>query len=216
MPFEAVIFDLDGTLLDTLEDIANTTNQMLTKHGFPAHDIKAYRYLVGDGVRTLIYRALPAESRQEQIIEKCLLTYQENYELNWKVNTKPYPGIHELLKALGKLSLKTAVLSNKKHNFTLRCIQEFFPDHHFVLVQGHSEGTALKPDPTSALRIAQKLDLAPERFLYLGDTAIDMQTALAAGMFPVGALWGFRTKEELIQSGAKAIIEHPLDFLKLI
>ena len=217
MKIEGIIFDLDGTLLDTLEDIADTANQMLRKHGFPIHELNEYRYLVGDGIKTLIYRSLPAENRQEQTIQDCLITYREYYERNWNVHTQPYAGVPELLQALAKTPLKTAVLSNKKHEFTVRCAQAFLPDHAFALVLGHREGkSALKPDPACALEIAQQLGIAPERFLFMGDTGIDMQTALAAGMFPVGALWGFREKEELLQSGAKAIIAQPLELLKLL
>jgi phosphoglycolate phosphatase len=216
MKFDAIIFDLDGTLLDTLEDIADTANQMLRKHGFPTHELNEYRYLVGDGIKTLIYRSLPTENRQEQTIQDCLITYREYYERNWNVHTRPYAGVPELLQALAKTPLKTAVLSNKKHEFTVRCAQAFLPGHPFVVVLGQREGRALKPDSGGALEIAEKLGIAPERFLFLGDTGIDMQTALAAGMFPVGALWGFREKEELLQSGAKAVIAQPLELLKLL
>ncbi|RPI77671.1 MAG: HAD family hydrolase [Desulfobacteraceae bacterium] len=217
MNIEAIIFDLDGTLLDTLEDIADTANQMLIKHGFPTHELHEYRYLVGDGIKTLIHRALPVENRQAQTIEDCLVTYREYYERYWKVHTRPYAGVPELLQALSKIPVKTAILSNKKHEFTVHCVQAFLSHHDFALVLGHREGkSALKPDPACALEIAQQLGIAPSRFLFLGDTGIDMQTALAAGMFPVGALWGFREKEELLQSGAKAIIARPPELLKLL
>jgi phosphoglycolate phosphatase len=216
MKFEGIIFDLDGTLLDTLEDIADTANQMLRKHGFPTHALQEYRYLVGDGIKTLVFRALPPESRQEEMIGNCLITYREYYDRHWNVHTKPYQGVVELLKALRKKPLKTAVLSNKKHEFTVRCAQTFLPEHDFALILGHREGSVLKPNPVNALEIAKNLGIAPDRFLFLGDTGIDMQTALAANMFPVGALWGFREKEELLQSGAKAIISQPLELLKLL
>lgn len=213
---KAVLFDLDGTLLDTLRDIADSCNAALARHGFPAHPVDAYRYFVGDGVPVLIQRVLPKESQGPELRDAIIATYREEYHRRWNATTRPYPGIPELLDRLGERSILLTVLSNKPHDFTLRCVEEFLPEWKFAMVLGASPAHPTKPDPSAALHIAQSLGLPVSEFLYLGDTATDMQTAVASGMLPVGVAWGFRPVEELRSAGAQRIITTPLETLVLL
>jgi phosphoglycolate phosphatase len=216
MHVKAVLFDLDGTLLDTLEDIANSANSALIRHGLPINEVDAYRYFIGEGVTMLISRALPAEKRDSDIIAKCVKGFREDYSRNWNVNTRPYEGVPELLDSLAAKRIKMAVLSNKPDDFTKQCVSALLPNHKFEMILGQRHGMPIKPDPVSALQIADSLGIVPSRFLYLGDSAIDIETAVRAGMFPVGALWGFRPLEELREHGAQAVIERPMDLLGLL
>ncbi len=216
MPYKAVLFDLDGTLLDTLEDLGNAANRVLEQNGFPTHKMDIYRQFVGDGAKKLITRVLPEDKRKDTIIHSCLDAFLEDYGKNWNVKTRPYDGIPELLDALTARKLKMAVLSNKPHESTKRCVAGLLPNWNFDVILGQRDDAPRKPDPTGALEIAEKLNIAPSDFLYLGDTAIDLQTSIAAGMFPVGVLWGFRTTEELQENGAKVLISQPLEILNLL
>jgi phosphoglycolate phosphatase len=216
MHFQAVVFDLDGTLLDTLTDIVNSANSALARYGFPPRGADEYRYFVGEGVTMLISRALPAEKRNDSIISDCVEAFRESYSLNWNVNTKPYDGIMELLDELTARRVKMAILSNKPDDFTKRCVRELLPDKRFEMVLGYREEIPMKPDPAGAAKIAEALGIASSQFLYLGDSGIDMQTATRAGMFPVGAVWGFRSPEELMTYGAQAVIEWPMQLLDLL
>jgi phosphoglycolate phosphatase len=213
MRFKAVIFDLDGTLLDTLEDLADSTNAALTDMGFPAHPVDAYRYFVGDGARVLAERALPQDKCNDATIQACHEKTRAEYAKRWDNKTRPYPGIKSMLAELAKRRIKMAVLSNKPHNFTELTVARFLGGFAFDCVLGVQEGIAKKPDAGGALKMAGNLALRPEEFIYVGDTNTDMLTANAAGMYAAGALWGFRTAKELLESGAMALIEKPLDVL---
>ena len=216
MPYKAILFDLDGTLLDTLEDLRDGVNRILAKKGYPTHTLDAYRNFIGDGAAKLITRALPEDKRSDATISSCLEAFQNDYDLNWNVKTKPYAGVPEMLEALKVRGLKIAVLSNKLHDFTKRCVTALLSDWNFDAVLGHREGFPLKPGPSGALEVADHLRIRPTDFLFLGDSAVDMKTAIAAGMFPVGVLWGFRPAEELKESGAMVLIELPSDILNLL
>lgn len=213
---QAIVFDLDGTLLDTLEDLASAVNRVLSSHDFPTHHVDAYRYFVGDGARTLFERVLPEHDRSEELLEICLEEFREDYGQNWNVRTRPYPGIEPLLDALVARGTRLAVLSNKPHEVTLKCVEGILPRWKFEEVLGQRPGIPKKPDPAGALELVARMKLAPDAFLYLGDTATDMRTAAAAGMLAVGALWGFRTAEELASSGARHLAGHPLEVLPLL
>lgn len=208
-----VLFDLDGTLLDTLLDLANSMNAALGHLGFAGHPVEAYRYFVGDGSEVLARRVLPPASRREETIARCLAEFLAEYGRHWDENTRPYPGVPEMLDGLSARGIKTAVLSNKKHELTQLTVARLLPEWRFDAVAGAKPEVPRKPDPTAALRLAEELRLEPGEFLYLGDTNTDMQTAVRAGMHPVGALWGFRTEEELRASGARSVIAHPQDLL---
>ena len=216
MQFQAICFDLDGTLLDSLADLAHCTNKILLKRGFPEHPVDAFRYFVGDGTKMLMTRVLPEEVRNEALIEECRQDFEEAYRDRWNEQTVPYEDIPELLDALTNLQQKLTVLSNKPHEFSLLAVKHFLPNWEFELVLGQREGVPRKPDPTGMLDISEQLKIPAEKFLYLGDTATDMKTAVAAGCFPVGVLWGFRPEEELRDNGARAIVKKPLDVLDLL
>ncbi|MBW2217331.1 MAG: HAD family hydrolase [Deltaproteobacteria bacterium] len=216
MNFKAVIFDLDGTLLDTLEDIADAANHVLSHRGFPNYDTDAYRHFVGDGINILFTRVLPEEKQNEEAVFECVQAFREAYGHHWNIKTKPYDGVPEMLDGLTARGLKMAVLSNKPDDFAKKCVAELLSKWRFEVVSGFRNGIPPKPDPGGALQIAEILDIEPEQILYLGDTDVDMKTAIAAGMFPVGALWGFRSVEELRNSGAEKVIALPQDLLHLI
>jgi phosphoglycolate phosphatase len=212
MQYQAVLFDLDGTLIDSLQDLADATNRTLLAHGFPTHPVDAYRYFVGDGARNLILRALPPEhQRDDALIARCLETYSKDYGSNWNVRTCLYPGIAEMLDGLAARGLTLTLLSNKPDLFTQACARKYLSKWDFRVIMGAKPPFAHKPDPAAALEITRRVGLPADHFLYLGDTATDMQTALNAGMYPLGASWGFRPRQELRDAGARAILEHPTD-----
>jgi phosphoglycolate phosphatase len=213
---QAVVFDLDGTLLDTLEDLAGAVNRVLARHDFPSHPLDAYRYFVGDGARTLFERVLPEHHRSESMIETCLEEFREDYGQNWNIRTAPYPGIERLLDALTARGTRLAVLSNKPQETTVKCVSGILPRWDFAVVLGQRPGVPKKPDPAGALELASRMGLPPGEFLYLGDTGTDMLTASAAGMLAVGALWGFRKAEELTAHGARHLVASPMEVLALL
>jgi phosphoglycolate phosphatase len=214
--FKAVLFDLDGTLLYTLKDVADAMNKALVHFGYPSHPVDAYKYFIGESVETEAYRALPESARDAEFIKKVAVYSEEIYDKCWGDNTHPYPGIPELLTELPRHGLSLVILSNKNDRFTKVMVEKILPQWQFKIVQGALPDVPLKPDPTMALQIAKKLRIPPEQFLYLGDTSTDMKTAVSAGMFPVGCLWGYRNADELLESGAKVLIDNPLDVLGVI
>jgi phosphoglycolate phosphatase len=216
MRYRAIIFDLDGTLLDTLADIGDAVNRVLAARGYPEHPRAAFRYFVGDGAEALIRRALPEGERSEGNIDKCRAAFIDDYTLNWNIKTKPYDGIPEMLSELANLGMKLSVLSNKPHPMVVKCVETFLKEWEFQTVQGHSDQYPRKPDPSSALAIAQNMATAPADTLYLGDTKTDMETAAAAKMFAVGAAWGFRPSTELLESGCRVLAQKPLDVVACV
>lgn len=216
MRFKGVVFDLDGTLLDTLEDIGDAVNRTLAAQGFPVHDMDAYRFFVGDGFRMLIARALPESKRSEDVIDRCMQIFQEDYGRNWNQKTRPYEKVPEMLAALARRPLKLAVLSNKAHEFTEKMAAALLPRGTFHVVWGHRPGIPRKPHPRGALEIARILDVQPSECLFLGDSGVDMQTARVAGMFPVGAGWGFRPAKELYQNGCRVLITDPMAIMEIL
>ncbi|MEJ2032965.1 MAG: HAD family hydrolase [Deltaproteobacteria bacterium] len=211
--YRGVLFDLDGTLLDTLVDLANSMNAALDRMGFAGHSVKAYRYFVGDGSEILARRVLPPANRDEETVSRCIAEFFAEYSRRWDEHTRPYPGIPELLDGLTGRGIKMVILSNKKDELTKLTVARLLPSWHFDTVAGAKPDVPKKPDPTAALLLAEGLDLHPGEILYLGDTNTDMRTAVSAGMHPVGALWGFRTEEELRTSGARNVIARPQDLL---
>lgn len=216
MKYRAVLFDLDGTLLDTLQDIADSVNSALEQLGFPQHETEAYKYFVGDGRDALAMRALPEAHRDAATFNRLVAYISEEFSKRWANNTRPYPGIPEMLQAITDMGIKMAILSNKPHDSTEETVARLLPERHFELVVGATPSVPKKPDPTAALRIAKQLGIPPTEFLYLGDSDIDMKTATAADMYPVGALWGFRTADELLAGGAKELIQSPPDLIRLL
>jgi phosphoglycolate phosphatase len=216
MRCRAVLFDLDGTLLDTLKDIANSVNKALLHLGFPRHELEAYKHFVGDGREILAIRTLPEHHRDPATVIKLAASINEEYLKHWGDSTCCYQGIPELLNALTIGNIKMAILSNKPHSFTEIMVPRLLSRWHFEIVVGALSSVPKKPDPTAALQISQRLDIPPSEFIYLGDSDIDMKTATAANMYPIGALWGYRTAEELLAGGAQKLIDHPTDLLRLL
>lgn len=214
MTIKAVIFDLDGTLVDSLADLANSVNGVLESMGLPAHTIDSYRRRVGDGARQMVSRALP-EDRQD-LLEDTLAAHTAYYRDHSLVHTRPYPGIADLIAALRERGLPLAVLSNKPDVMIAKVVTALFSEDDFTIIRGHREGVPLKPDPTSALDLATELGCRPQQIVFLGDTKVDLQTATNARMVPVGATWGFRDRAELENYGARYIIDHPAQFLNLL
>lgn len=213
--FDAVIFDLDGTLLDTLADIGNAANDVLASFGEPTHSLDSYRLMVGDGVATLFQRALPRCKTEAKLYEQCIHAFEHFYAVRWNQTSGPYAGVAELLDWLAAEKIPMAVLSNKPNAFTQKCVDELLSRWRFGLVLGASERFPKKPDPASARYVMEQLKSIPARTMYVGDTNTDMWTATAAGCWPVGVTWGFRSRTELLESGAQTIIDHPNELQKL-
>ena len=214
--FQAIIFDLDGTLLDTLADIAESVNRTLAEYHFPVHAIDAYSLFIGNGWKMLVTRALPETHRSKQLIAECVVRSIKIYQDNWNRQTRLYEGIPELLDNLAKKQFPLAVLSNKPHDFMLRCVDWYLRKWKFKALMGQSDKFPLKPDPAAALRVAGQIGLSPSAFLFIGDSSVDIQTAEAAGMHSVGVAWGFRGPKELEEAGCKTLVHHPLDILSLL
>jgi len=218
LPYRAIIFDLDGTLLDTLEDLGLSVNAVLKEHGYPAHPLQAYRYFIGDGVEALVKRALPpaaADKPGQAQLNELVEAAREEYRRRWADHTRVYPEVPELLDFLEERKIPKAIFSNKPHEFTVLTVQQLLGPWHFEMVQGAVPGLPRKPDPAGVLAVARKLEVEPRQVVYLGDSRIDMEAAAAAGMYPVGALWGFRDAAELREGGAKMLAQSPLQLTKL-
>lgn len=213
--FQAAIFDLDGTLLDTLEDIADSMNDVLQLSGFPTHPLNSYKLFIGDGTWNLVKHSLPPENSDDEAIIDHLDAFLQQYGTNWNHKTKPYPGIPALLDALVERGIPIAVLSNKPDEFTQTCVSTLLADWDFQSIIGLRPDLPAKPDPFGALKISNQLGLSPSQCCFFGDTNVDMQTAQSAGMYGVGVLWGFREQSELEENGANAIISKPSQAIQL-
>lgn len=212
---KAVIFDLDGTLADTILDIAEAVNTSLASRGLPVHGIPAYKLMVGKGFANLVAQAVPKGYPREKA-EEIRAEASARYAAHPLDKTRAYPGIEELLAALAKAGIARGILSNKPQALVDLVVDGLFPGAGFALVRGEGPGFPRKPDPAQALDLAARLGLEPGQIVYLGDSDVDMETAHNAGMLAVGAAWGFRGPGELAQAGADHIIEAPLDLLALL
>ena len=213
---EAAIFDLDGTLIDSLQDLASSMNEALAALAFPEHGPDEYRYFIGDGVHSLVLRALPAEAREDApTVLRATELYRAAYGANWRRATTPYAGIMELLHDLRTAAVPLAVLSNKPQHFAALCVEHFFPQQPFTIVLGQRDHVPRKPDPAGAWEIAAALQLPPEKIAFIGDTSTDIRTGIAAGMPTVGVTWGFRTTSELEEAGATTIVHDPAAISRL-
>lgn len=216
MTFRAVIFDLDGTLLDTLQDISDSMNAVLRSHGWPEHDRETYRTWVGDGAENLVLRAIPEAARTPEAVREGVRAYREEYERRWASNTRPYPGVAELLDGFLEKGFSLAVLSNKGEEFTQTMVRGLLARWGFRDIRGARPGSPLKPDPSAAFQVAANLGVDPSECLFFGDSGLDMETARRAGMFGIGVLWGFRGPEELAQAGARLLVKDPRSFVPFI
>lgn len=210
----AVIFDLDGTLLNTLGDLRAATNHALEVRGLPPHSMEEIRQFIGNGIRLLICRAMP-EGTPEAEIDAALDDFKTYYAAHIHDRTVPYDGIPQLLTALRKRGIQVAVLSNKIDSASQQLIEYFFPGKTDV-VFGEHVGVPRKPDPTSCRMVMQQLGVQPEQVLYVGDSGTDMQTAKNAGLYAVGVTWGFRSKEVLLEYGADVLVHRPEQILQIL
>lgn len=214
---KAVIFDLDGTLSDSIASIKYCCDRAIAPFGYGPFPEKDYKYFVGDGAVNLVKRALRAAGDAELLhFEEAMELYRQYFAVDCMYQVKPYPGIPELLTALKEQGLKIAVLSNKPHEQTVDVIETLFGKECFDVILGQKEGVPVKPDPAGVSVVLRELGLEAGEVLYLGDTATDMKTGKGAGAFTVGALWGFRERKELEENHADAVIGHPLELLEYI
>ncbi|MCT7517515.1 HAD family hydrolase [Aliarcobacter cryaerophilus] len=211
---KTVIFDLDGTLLDSIEDIASSMNKVLESLQLPTHKIEDYKHFVGGGVDILVENALSNQSKE--IKDEVIKRFKIEYDGKLHSKTLPYDGIYELLDELKKLDINLGVLSNKPHEFTVSYVNHFFKNYNFKEIHGQKKDVPKKPDPKAALDIVKCLDSSCENTYFIGDTKIDMQTAKSANMTAIGVLWGFRDEKELRDFGADFIVSNPLEILKII
>lgn len=212
---KAIIFDLDGTLIDSLTDIALCANEVLKEFNLPTHKIEDYKRFVGGGALILMKNCSPSNLSEDEVL-KLFERFKEIYDTAIYSNTKPYDGVYELLDELTKKEYKIGVLSNKPHKFTLKYVEKFFDKYNFQEIHGQKEEIPKKPHPAGAINIADAFDMNTENILFVGDSDIDMQTATNSNMIAVGVEWGFRTVDELIENGAKHIVKTPLDIIDLL
>ncbi len=216
MDCKAIIFDLDGTLLDTLGDIADAVNRVLVSRGYPVHSKENYKWFVGNGAKRLIENALPPDQLSPAIIEACLKEFIDDYHNHWSVTTHPYPGITDLIAGLMEKRIPMAVVTNKPHRFAQAMMDHYFDTSAFGPILGQQDGIPSKPHPQQALTAAEVMGSRSAACIFLGDSAVDMETAVRAGMQPIGAGWGFRPADELAKAGADAILARPEELLKMI
>ncbi len=210
-----LIFDLDGTLVDSLPGIAASLNRCLTGHGLPGHSDAAIRGFVGDGLRMLVQRAA-YKGAEPSLLDSLIAYFKKDYERSWQHGTVPYPGIVHMLDELQKAGFPLAVLSNKTHAFTEAMVRALFPHIHFTRVLGQREGTPHKPHPAGAFAIAQAAGIAPENCVMIGDSTIDIQTAANAEMKAVAVTWGYHDRAKLTAAGAEVFIDHPSELAGLL
>lgn len=211
-----IIFDLDGTLLDTLQDLGESCNTILGQFGYPTHPLESYKKFVGNGVRMLIERALPTEARTEDTITRLLLAFKKRYEEQTESCTKPYTGIIPLLQTLQSSGYLISIASNKYHEAVIPLVKKYFPEISFDVLLGHRTGHPPKPDADIVFETLLMLNLQPSDCCYVGDSSVDMDTAHNAGVRAIGVTWGFRDEEELRLHGADYIIHEPQQLLDIV
>ena len=215
MKYKSVIFDLDGTLVNSIEDLSDAMNTVLKNQGFPTHTYQAYKIMIGSGIKNLVGKALPATHANENTINASFEMMMEIYSSNCINKTKPYDGIIELLDYLKAKEIPLNVLSNKSDVLTKKITEAIFPNY-FQTVLGLTSEETKKPNPVQAIAISEKLGIPSDKCIFIGDTDVDIQTAKNANMFAVGVLWGFREKEELLSNGAQFLLSKPMDLIEIL
>ena len=211
------VFDLDGTLVDSLQDLSDSANRMLESYGFPLHAVQEYRYFVGNGSGKLIERCLPKEeSKNSDFVREALLRYKEIYAKHSLDKTKPYEEVMEMLEKLRSLGIPLGVCTNKHQSAAEYMVERLFPSQIFSVVLGDTQGQPLKPDPVKILRMAEHFCVSPREVAYFGDSGVDMDTAKNGGFLSVGVLWGLRPREELEKHGAQVLLSHPMELFEKI
>lgn len=217
MKYQAAIFDMDGTLIDSLEDISDSVNETMEYYGFPPHTLEEYRYFVGNGARKLIERSIPKDRvGDSDFVNEVLKYYDSCYKRRLTNKTHPYSGILDMLKELQNKKIPLGVCTNKQQFAADEIINAMFPAGMFSVVIGDQKGLPRKPDPAKVLKIAAQFDVEPKYVAYFGDTSVDMETAHNAGFLSIGVTWGFRPKSELIESGAEILIDHPCELWQYV
>ena len=211
-----VIFDLDGTLVNSIEDLGHAANYALAQKGFPIHNLSSYPMLVGDGVKNLLLRAVPESMRHDSSINDVLKIFKEYYDTHNCDYTVPYDGIQELIDELTELGVKVAVASNKYQEATEKIVKHYFPMVDFVAINGQKEGIPVKPDPSIVFDILAKAQISKDETIYVGDSGVDMDTARRACVDSIGVTWGFRPEKELIEHYADNIVHNPKEILDLV
>ena len=211
-----VIFDLDGTLLNTIEDLGQAANYALERNGYATHSMASYPYFVGNGVRRLMTRVLPEDARDDETVDRVLGDFIAYYDEHCTDYTKPYSGMPELLQDLQDMGVAMAVASNKYQKAVSKIIPHYFPSIDFIAIEGHREGVNVKPDPSVVFSILATAQLPKGDCLYVGDSGVDMETARRACIDSVGVTWGFRSKKELVEYHANVIVESPIDILDVV
>lgn len=215
--YKGIIFDLDGTLADTLEDLIDSCNAMLSDFGFPTHDYETGKTFIGNGIRKLVERALPEKERNnDTLIDAAFQRMNTEYARRYADKTQPYQGIHTVLSRLDERHIPYAINTNKPDEMAKAVVAACFKNAHFQMICGKKDGIPHKPDPAQALKIASQLNLSPRDCLYIGDSPVDHDTAVNAGMASVLCTWGFTKKEKLLQYKDAVIIDHPTDIIQLI
>ncbi|MDO6737485.1 HAD family hydrolase [Wenyingzhuangia sp. 2_MG-2023] len=216
MSFKAVIFDLDGTLVNSIEDIASSMNVVLKKNEFPTHDLETYERFIGYGIRNLVFKAVPETHKEDEFVDIYFKEMLQVYRDNCVQKTALYSGVPEMLNALVSLNIPMAVFSNKAEELTKKVVQYVVSEWKFTDVVGLTTEVLKKPNPNKAIQIAESLGISTREILFVGDSEVDMQTAIGAGMQAVGVVWGFRSQEQLEKSGATYILQQPLDLIDII
>ncbi len=211
---KGVIFDLDGTLIDTIADIGNSTNMMLREYGLPEHDLSTYKLMVGNGFKELVKRALP--KGKEDLIDEAYDKFVYYYNLHYMDETSPYPGVLELLQDLQDKDIKMAVNSNKRDDYTKALLKSLFKDVDFIEIVGQREGLRPKPYSDGTNVILKAMNLAKEEVVFVGDTKVDIETGKNANLKTIGCLWGFRDESELKEAGADYIVREPKEIIDII
>ena len=211
-----VIFDLDGTLLNTIADLAHSTNYALNKLGYPTHEIEKYNFMVGNGIDKLFERALPEGEKSKENVLRVRKEFVPYYDIHNADDSRPYPGIPELLSYLQDADIQIGVASNKYEAASKKLIDHYFPEIHFTAVFGQREGIKVKPDPTVVFDILEVAKVTKEEVLYVGDSGVDMQTAANAGVTACGVTWGFRPRAELEEFSPQYIVDTAEEIKRLI
>ena len=212
---KAVLFDLDGTLVNSLDDLATSTNYALEKFGFPKHETEKYKYFVGNGMQNLIMRALPEDGRDSETREKVFKAFWNHYAEHYVDKTVPYEGIEELLKALKEDGKKIAIISNKAQEMAVTVAEKIFGDI-FDMICGKQDGYPAKPDPSLTLKVMEDIGVKPCECVLIGDSGMDAAAAVNAKCTGIGVLWGFRTEDELRSNGAKYIVSKPAEIMDIL
>lgn len=212
---KAILFDLDGTLVNSLFDLADGVNRAIASMGYPTHPVEAFKYFVGDGIPKMIERALPQKQRNQTTINEVKDIFLSYYSVHYADNTCVYPGMLDLVNTLKDLGFKVAVVTNKDQNMANEVVTTLY-GNVFDLILGKRDGIPTKPDPTAALMAMKELNVKPNECIFIGDSGMDVATAVNSGAVPVGELWGFRQEDELLANGAKYIISEPKELLDII